>query len=315
LEQFWLIKAIVTTMNKSPDQSFLKTYQETSVTDRAKFPWKEGRPCNYDICLKRTNNNLNKLRRSPETLKLYNSIIQDQEKHGFIEKVSDHPSSNVHYLLHRHVKKESTTTSICIVYDCSCQESASSVSLIDCLLIGPPFLNNLCSILLRFCDHCYVVSTDIEKVFLLVQLHKDVRNFTRFLWPIQPDSKLQVYHFSVVPFGSCSSPFMYIAAVLNLHLSKTHLPVAEDIKQNIYVDNILSGCDTEVEIMQYYAQAREIMGKAKFNLQSWSSNSQNLQNLLDQEKTGDYHTTVGILGLRWNTATDVLRNTYPLTQK
>jgi len=98
-----------------------------------------------------------------------------------------------------------------------------------------------------------------------------------------------------------------LAAVLNLHLSKTHSPVAEDLKQNIYVDNILSGCDMEAEIMQYYAQAREIMGKAKFNLRSWSSNShQNLQKLLDQEKTGDHHTTVGILGLQWNTATDVL---------
>ena len=317
LEPFWSIEAIGTTVNKSADLSFLKTYQETCIHQSpggmyvAKFPWKESRPClpsNYAICLKRTNNNLNRLRQNPEILKLYDGIIQDQEKRGFIERVSDHPTNNVHYLPHRHVRKDSITTPIRIVYDCSCRESASSVSLNDCLQIGPPFLNNLCAILIRFRDHHYALSTDIEKAFLHVQLHDDDRNFTRFLWPThpeKPDSKLQVYRFAVVPFGSCSSPFM-LAAVLNLHLSKTSSPVANDMKQNIYVDNILSGCDTEAEIMQYYTQSREIMGKAKFNLRSWSSNNRTLQRLVDEEKTGDPNTTVGILGLCWNTKTDML---------
>ena len=97
-----------------------------------------------------------------------------------------------------------------------------------------------------------------------------------------------------------------LAAVLNLYLSKTSSPVANDMKQNIYVDNILSGCNTEAELIQYYTEAREIMGKAKFNLRSWSSNSCNLQRLVDEEETGDPNTTVGILGLRWNTSTDML---------
>ena len=48
------------------------------------------------------------------------------------------------------------------------------------------------------------------------------------------------------------------------------------------------------------------MGKAKFNLRSWSSNSHTLQRLVDEEKTGDPNTTIGILGLRWNTTTDTL---------
>ena len=138
-------------LNKSSDPSFLKTYQETCIHQSsagmyvAKFPWKESKPClpsNYEICSKRTNNNLNKLRRNPEILKLYDSIIQDQEKH---EGVSDHPASNVHYLPHRHVKKESTTTPICIVYDCSCREPASLVSLNDCLEIGQTLTQQLVS--------------------------------------------------------------------------------------------------------------------------------------------------------------------------
>lgn len=190
LEQFWSVEAIGTTTDKSSNSPFLQTYQETCVyrssTGKyvAKFPWKEDRPylpSNFAICQKRTTNLLNNLRGTPELLKIYDGIILEQEKRGFIERVNDHNTNNVHYLPHHPVKKESTTTPIRIVYDCSCQQDSNSPSLNDCLMVGPPFLNNLCSILLRFRDHNYALSTDIEKAFLHVQLHSDDRNFTRFL--------------------------------------------------------------------------------------------------------------------------------------
>ncbi|XP_065893821.1 uncharacterized protein [Dysidea avara] len=317
LEQFWSVEAIGTTSDKSSDSSFLQTYQDTCVYQSptgmyvARFPWKEDRPflpSNFAICQKRTTHLLNKLRGTPQLLKIYDEIILEQERRGFIERINDHSTNNTHYLPHRPVKKDSTTTPIRIIYNCSCREHSNSPSLNDCLMVGPPFLNNLCAILLRFRNHNYALSTDIEKAFLHVQLHNDDRNFTRFLWPKLPDipdSKFQAYRFAVVPFGSCSSPFM-LAAVLNLHLNNTPSPIADDMKENLYVDNILSGCDTEEEVVQYYTQARTIMGNAKFNLRSWSSNSQQLQELVAKEKTGDPSTTVGILGLQWNIATDTL---------
>jgi len=119
--------------------------------------------------------------------KLYDSILEEQEKCGFIKKVNNDTTSGVHYLPHRPVKKDSITMPIRIVYDCSCQEQVSSASLNDCLMVVP---NNLCAILLRFRGHKFRLSTDIEKGFLYVQLHNDDRNYTRFLWPTlseQPD--------------------------------------------------------------------------------------------------------------------------------
>ena len=38
-----------------------------------------------------------------------------------------------------------------------------------------------------------------------------------------------------------------LAAVLDLHLSKGNSPISQDMKENTYVDNILSGCKTEDE--------------------------------------------------------------------
>ena len=171
---------------------------------------------------------------------------------------------------------------------------------------GTPFLNDLCAILLRFRLHPF--GLDIEKAFLHVKLHQLDQDYTRFLWPSIPEdpaSELQVYRFAVVPFGTASSPFM-LNATINLHLSKFQCHVAANIKENIYVDNILSGCNTEAEILEYYSQARSIMGQAGFNLRSWSSNNNTLQKVTSDDKTIDPNTTVNILGLRWNTATDTL---------
>ena len=220
----------------------------------------------------------------------------------------DDTTQDVHYLPHHLVKKESATTPIRIVYDCSCHGDGNSASLNDCLMVGPPFLNNLCAILLRFCIHIFAFSTDIEKAFLHVKLHPSDRNFTRFLWPSNPqipDDDFQTYRFTVVPFGSSSSPFM-LGAVLNLHLSKFHNKVATDMRDNVYVDNILSGCNTEADLLTYYSQSRDVMGQAGFNLRSWSTNSHCLQETIKADSTSDPNTTVGLLGLRWNTVTDIL---------
>ena len=318
LQQLWSVEAIGIHCQES-NPTFLRMYQKSSIQQlpngiySAKFPWKEDKPhlpTNFAICQRRTKTLLTKLRLTPDLLNLYNNIIQEQERRGFIEKVSDSsPAVAVHYLSHHPVKKDSLTTPIRIVYDCSCRENSRAASLNDCLMVGPPFLNDLCTILLRFRLHNYALSTDVEKAFLHVRLHEADRDFTRFLWPLQPenpDSNLQVFRFTSVPFGTASSPFM-LHATIDLHLCKYQSPVSEeDIRRNIYVDNIISGLDTEAQLIQYYTQARHIMSQANFNLRLWATNSTTLQKIATADKSIDANTTVHVLGLLWNTSTDTL---------
>ena len=175
-------------------------------------------------------------------------------------------------------------------------------------MIGPPFLNDLCSIIIRFRIHAFGISTDIEKAFLHVQLHEDDRDFTRFLWlsdPLNPSSELQVYRFKVVLFGATSSPFM-LNATLHHHLQQFNSPIAVDMLTNLYVDNVISGCNSHDQAIQYYQKARSIMSDANFNLRAWASNCPQLSTLAKQDKVADENTTVNILGLQWNTATDTL---------
>ena len=66
--------------------------------------------------------------------------------------------------------------------------------------MGPPFLIDLCTLLLRFRSHKFALVTDIEKAFLHVQLAEGDRNYTHFLWlskPDNPKSKFAIYRFRV----------------------------------------------------------------------------------------------------------------------
>ena len=198
LEKFWSVEGIgIDTVTKSPDLTFLLSYQELAIsrtsegTYVAKFPWKVDKPdlpSNFATCKGRTLTLVNKLRRSPKLLHLYDGIIKEQEQRGFIERVNDDTTNDVHYLPHHPVKKDSLTTPIRIIYDCSCRGSGQSASLNDYLIAGPLFLYNLCAILFRFRIHAFALSTDIEKAFLHVKLHSSDRNFTRFLWPSHLES-------------------------------------------------------------------------------------------------------------------------------
>ena len=306
-------------MNNTNDKNFLTEYAQTSISRQpdgsycAKLPWKANHsplPTNREICKKRAQSLVNRLSQSPQLLQTYDGIIREQVTRGFIEKVQNNLDSpgKTHYIPHHCVKKNSTTTPIRIVYDCSCRQSASHPSLNDCLLTGPHFLNDLCSILLRFRSHKYAISADIEKAFLQIALHEDDRNFTRFFWLNDPSDltgKLDVYRFKTVLFGAVSSPFILYATLYH-HLHQHNSILSCDILRNLYVDNILSGCSSEADTIQYYRDARILLSEARFNLRAWVTNSPQLRTITQQEMTADTDVPSSVLGLLWNPISDEL---------
>ena len=323
LERFWSLESLGTTPPSNTDKQhdFLEDYITTSITRNpdgsytTKFPWKDNAPPlpdNYKACERRTRAMVRRLASAPDLLKSYGNIIQEQIKRGFIEKVEETTTTTkVHYIPHHPVHKESSTTPVRIVFDCSFHSSPNSPSLNDCLLTGPPFLNDMCTILLRFRTFPYGLSADIEKAFLHVGLDDNDRDFTRFLWlsdPMNPESVFNTFRFKTVLFGSTSSPFL-LNATLRCHLQNYDQAVAHDIKNNIYVDNVISGCENETDTVQYYNEARSIMQNANFHLQSWASNSPSLQEVAAKDGTADSKPIVNIPGLKWNPSTDTLSYT------
>jgi hypothetical protein len=253
---------------------------------------------------------INRLSKEPKMLKLYGNIIANQEKRGFIEKVDVDINTNrrIHYIPHHAVKKDSLTTPIRIVYDCSCRESSDKASLNDCLMSVPPKINGLTGIIARFRLNKYAVSTDIEKALLQIELDENNQDVTRFLWlsdSNDPNSPLITYRFRVVLFGTTCSRFILNATVLrHLKLNPSH--TSNLLKNDLYVDNVLSSFPDENSLISFYRESRSILSKGGFNLRSRTSNNIKLRQLTESEDCLEKGPTFKILGLRWDVESDKL---------
>ena len=135
-------------------------------------------------------------------------------------------------------------------------------------------LHDLCGIILRFRLHNVALVADIEKAFLLIGLQHDQRDVTRFFWikisknPVSTNENLQEFRFHRVPFGVVSSPF-FLAASKEHHLDSYVTDNAETLKNDIYVDNVITGTDTEEEAKCPYIDAKSMFYDYYMNLRDW----------------------------------------------
>ncbi len=189
---------------------------------------------------KRTRATIKRVNQTLSLLHTYGSIIKEQEERGFIEKITDTaPNHNVHYILHHPVKKDSPTTPIRIVYDCSCKASPNQASLNECLQSGPPLLNYMTGIL-RFRTHHYGIVTDKEMAFLHLNLNTEDRDFTRFLL-----YGYQIRQTLIVPLTPIVLKLYNLEPKLSIHakcnsltsLGTFNSTVSLDMKRNMYVGN------------------------------------------------------------------------------
>lgn len=170
-------------------------------------------------------------------------------------------------------------------------------------------MEDLCGLLLRFRTKKIGIIADIEKAFLQIAIQENDRDVTRFLWLKDvkkqvSDDNLEMWRFVRLPFGIISSPFL-LGATIQHHIANTDEPVAEEIKDSIYVDNMISGTDNEKEAIDLYRNAKALFKDASMNLREWLTNSDEVNKKIDPEDQVKSKITK-VLGLVWNTSTDEL---------
>ena len=308
LEDFWRLESIgiLDTPRDPKDDQILQQFNETvQYADgryKVSWPWKEeveNLPENHGLALGRLKSLLNRLRSNPDLGKQYGDIIEDQLKQGIIEKVPPRTSNQFrkHYIPHHAViNPTKTTTKVRIVYDASAKTKTENKSLNECLHKGPVMLQDLTGILLRFRLNRIALVSDIEKAFLQVSLAEESRDITRFLWlknrnMLTLENNIQEYRFCRVPFGIISSPFL-LAATLEHHLQKYNFNTAEKIRNNIYVDNVITGSESVENAVKFYTEAKQLFTKAGMNLRDWATNNQETLDIIKMcrknENTGSH---------------------------
>ena len=248
LKQFWELESLGIPTNETPVyEKFLQQIRFDGYRYEVSLPWKEHHlslPDHYELCRKRLEALLRKLRQTPYLLKEYDSIIRDQVEKGIVEKVS--PSSTttdrVHYLPHHGVvRQDKTTSKLRIVYDASARSTGPSLN--DCLYTGPKFGQSIFDILVRFRLQRTALIGDIEKAFLMISVQEKDRDSLRFLWTTDLNSeKIEPtpFRFTRVVFGVSSSPFL-LNATINHHIEafrETDSAFVNRFLSSIYVDDL-----------------------------------------------------------------------------
>ena len=229
-------------------QDFADTvrYDETEGRYEVGLPWNENKPLlksNYGTAMGRLRGLQRRFQVNTDYKDTYSKVITEQIERGFIEEVpcGQSEGSVIHFLSHHGVKKESPTTPVRVVFDCSAK-SANGLSLNDCLESGPSLVPDLVGVLLRLRMNRFAWISDIEKAFLMVKLKQEDRDAVRFLWPVDVDdlnSTCKIYRFRVVLFGATCSQFLLNATILHhLDVMKLDEESRSRIQEGLYIDNL-----------------------------------------------------------------------------
>ena len=321
LERFWDLETlgIKDPIKETNNDKALQNFNETIFMEDNRYqvtwPWKEDTPhlpVNKDLAFGRLKSIFKRLNNDPENLQRYDGIIRDQLKQNIIEEADLTNDENTfkHYVPHHPViTPKKNTTKVRVVYDASAKTKPTNKSLNDCLYRGPVILENLCGLLIRFRSHAIGLVADIEKAFLQIGLQPSDRDVVRFLWirdlskPVNQEN-LVTYRFTRVPFGVVSSPFL-LGATVKFHLQKVGSPISMTIKDNIYVDNLITGVDNNQEVEGFYHETKTIFTSASMNIREWNSNWSEFKTIIpecDRMKDDDCK----VLGITWNTKDDCL---------
>ena len=323
VEDLWKLESIGIRPKDSTEKNdiAMEMFQNTVTKEGERYfiswPWRNEYqimlPENYELSLGRLKSLMKHLQKDPELLQRYDETIRTQIQNGVIEKVESTEINNKnkkHYIPHHGViKPDSATTKLRIVYDASAKTKKGNKSLNECLHRGPVILEDLCGLLIRFRTKKIGMIADIEKAFLQIGIHDTDRDVTRFLWlndinkPISEDN-IGVYRFARLPFGIISSPFL-LGATIQHHMENAKNPVANKIKDDIYVDNVITGTDKENEAVELYHNTKALFRDASMNLREWITNSKEVNSQIAPEDQIDAKVTK-VLGLVWNTNTDEL---------
>ena len=274
---------------------------------------------NYKLAMSVLNSNHKKLSKTPNLLKMYDDVIQEQLKTGVIDKIVDvqkflleNPQCS--FLAHNGIFKLSKETSKCrIVFLSNLAEKnkVPSVSHNQALLPGPNLNHKITTAitLLRFDK--YLLVFDICKAFLQIQLNEFDSNRLLFLWYnnlCKGDMKVVIYRNLRLSFGLRPSPMilmlaLYYILILNPSNDENVCKIGKDVYNTIYMDNGGYTANTEKEIFDAFIMLPKIFGDYKFDLQQFFTNSK----IANLSETGSTSTdNVKFFGMQWHVGRDEL---------
>ncbi|GFU88884.1 uncharacterized protein TNCV_4445591 [Trichonephila clavipes] len=159
--------------------------------------------------------------------------------------------------------------------------------------------------MVRFRKHKYAFTTDIEKMFRMINIHPEQTCLQRILWKKGIGEPIKTYELTTVTYGTVSAPYLATRTLKQLAMDEANnFPLAAPVLlSDCYMDDILSGSESIEEVIELQHQLIEMFKTAGMQLHKWCGNlpeiTSNLQEyaFLESEETK-------ALGIIWNPKLD-----------
>ena len=168
---------------------------------------------------------------------------------------------------------------------------------------------------------------DFKQAFLQIRIREEDIDSLRFHWIRDKDLKIiEVFRFTRALFGLVQSPFL-LSGTLEQHLERCEeeqpslKPLTEEVRHSLYVEDLISGGNTQEEAQNLKESAMSVFQEPKFKLHKWHLNVPELEtvgNVSEEQQESNAKEQLGvkagetkILGMVWNKTDDTLGVTFP----
>lgn len=198
-----------------------------------------------------------------------------------------------------------------VVFNASCL-TTNNKSFNDIQLTGSNLQEVLSDIMMNFRFHKYVLSADIKKMFRQILIHKEDLPMQKIFWRFNKDDPLEEYVLLTVTYGMKASPFLAIRTMLQLAMDyeKEYPRAAYATRFERYMDDYMTGCDSEEQLLELYHQLKQLVSQCQMDLDKWKTNSEMLveeinDNTSKEEKPLELNDELtSILGVKWHPSSD-----------
>lgn len=334
LRKFWELESEPSVRNvilTEEEQKCEDFYSKTTKRDAAgryvvKLPFKTDSPsCTFggsEVIARRRFINLEKrLLKEPAFKAQYSAVINEYILLGHAEVVPQiELGKNAFYLPHHAVVREDkSTTKVRVVFDASCS-GHNSVALNTELMVGPTLQPGLRQTIMRWRCHPISLVADIVKMYRQVKVADEDADYQRILWRDNPNDELKHIRLLRVTFGTSSAPYLAVRSLQQVARDeRSDFPlVADRVLTSFYVDDLLTGCQSVAEGELIYQQLNKLLARGGFELQKWSSSSDELLTKMNEDTAKQDHlelkmdTLTKILGLTYDRQLDEFRYTVQL---
>ena len=258
-----------------------------------------------------------KLSKDPVLYKRYAQTIQDDKGYVIIVESRDgkHCVGREWYLPHHPVVNPNNPEKVRRVLNGA--SKFQGISLISVLLTGPNLLQRLIHTLIRFRQHQFAVSADIEVMFLQVGVLPAEQSVLHFLWREDSSKNLEVYQYTRHIFGAKDSPTCANYALLHTARDKnSDFPeAAHAVCQKFYMDDYLDSMESPIIVQKISRDLIELLNRGGFKLTKFISNVPGLLEELEDKSVEQVPKEIGasreessshVLGLKFDYVNDTI---------